>query len=143
MTLSAREFTDTIQEVSKEFCEIYSQAMAAEQYSLDQVCGVGYRKALEFLIKDYAISVEVAKQEEIKSSPLAACIERYVDDPRIRSCASMASWLGNDETHYTRRWIDKDLRDLKVLIELTRTWIENVKLTEKYESEMQKERRTP
>ena len=28
-------------------------------------------------------------------------------------------WLGNDETHYERRWKDKDLDDLKVMINST------------------------
>jgi hypothetical protein len=32
--------------------EIAQQASDAEQYGLDQIAGVGYRKALEFLIKD-------------------------------------------------------------------------------------------
>jgi hypothetical protein len=38
--------------------------------------------------------------------------------------ASRAAWLGNDETHYLRTWEDKDLTDLKKLIELTVQWIE-------------------
>ena len=33
--------------------------------------------------------------------------------------------LGDDETHYERRWIDKDLNDLKNLIRLTVNWIAN------------------
>ena len=48
-------FSDTIKGVSSSFEEIYNQAYCAEQLSLNQICGTGYRKALEFLIKEYLI----------------------------------------------------------------------------------------
>ncbi len=44
-------------------------------------------------------------------------------DLRVRQCAERAIWLGNDETHYERRWMGKDLQDLKVLTKLTVNWI--------------------
>jgi hypothetical protein len=44
--------------------------------------------------------------------------------------AQRAVWLGNDETHYERRWEDKDIDDLKRLITLTVNWIHNDLLTE-------------
>ena len=31
--------------------------------------------------------------------------------------------LGNDETHYSRKWVDMDINDLKILIRLTVTWM--------------------
>ena len=45
-------------------------------------------------------------------------------------------WLGNDETHYVRKWEEKDIRDLKILIRLTESWIQNSILTDKYLREM-------
>jgi hypothetical protein len=135
-SFDGRDFSESISSLSPSFCEIYLQAMAAEAHGLDQICGVGYRKALEFLIKDYAISLDSTKEEEIKRIMLGPCIDKYVDDSRIKACAKRATWLGNDETHYERRWVDKDLKDLKILIELTVNWIESVKLTEKYGIEM-------
>jgi hypothetical protein len=43
--------------------------------------------------------------------------------------AKRAAWLGNDETHYIRKWEDKDLDDLKKLIKLTVLWIEMEQMT--------------
>jgi hypothetical protein len=40
---------------SGDFLEIYRHAAFAEGDALDQICGPGYRKALEFLIKDYIV----------------------------------------------------------------------------------------
>jgi hypothetical protein len=41
----------------------------------------------------------------------------------LKTTASRATWLGNDETHYVRKWEDKDLNDLKKLIDLTVHWV--------------------
>jgi hypothetical protein len=51
--------------------------------------------------------------------------------------AERATWLGNDETHYVRKWEDKDINDLKILIKVTLHWIEMELLTEQYKTEMQ------
>ncbi len=119
-------FSKTILEVSPNFGTIYNQAFCAEQLSLDQICGVGYRKALEFLIKDYLISGldDEAQKENIKKKFLSKCIQDDVSDERIKSVAKRAVWLGNDETHYVRKWADKDVSNLKQLIDLTVRWIE-------------------
>jgi hypothetical protein len=121
----SREFAPEITKTSPRFVEIYEQAAKAEAAGLDQLCGPGYRKALEFLVKDYVktLSENKGKEDEIHSSKLDGCISRYVKDPRVKSCAQRATWLGNDETHYVRKWVDKDLSDLKKLIELTVHWI--------------------
>ncbi len=61
---------------------------------------------------------------------LAACIAKYVTNDRIKATAARAAWLGNDESHYVRKWEDKDLEDLKKLIQLTVHWIEMEELTD-------------
>jgi hypothetical protein len=75
-------------------------------------------------------------EDEIKKSFLSTCIKKYIDEINIKKCAERAAWLGNDEAHYIRKWENKDINDLKVLIELTVNWINNVLLTRKYENEM-------
>jgi hypothetical protein len=44
--------------------------------------------------------------------------------------------LGNDETHYVRKWEDKDLTDLKTVIELTLHWIEMAEMTDSVMNDM-------
>lgn len=129
-------FPDEIQKISPDFCAIYTQADSAETDGLNLIAGCGYRKSLEFLIKDYLIGVEPEKTEDIRKANLGTCIEKWVADPRVKSSAKRATWLGNDETHYLRKWDTKDLKDLKILIQLTLNWIHSSILTEKYESDM-------
>jgi len=51
-------------------------------------------------------------------------IREYVGSDQLKAVAERAAWLGNDETHYKRRWEDKDLTHLKTLVDLTIYWIE-------------------
>lgn len=123
-SLKEKEFNKEIKELSQSFCEIYNQAFSSEQMELDQITGVGYRKALEFLIKDYLISLHPDKEENIKKKFLGNCIKDDVTDSHIKAVAERAVWLGNDETHYVRKWEDKDVSHLKDLIDLCIHWIE-------------------
>lgn len=125
-----------ITQLSPNFYEIYAQATEADQRKLDQVAGVGYRKALEFLIKDYCCLKRPDDAETIKKTMLGPCIDKYVTDENIKDCAKLATWLGNDETHYVRKWTDKDITDLKSLIHLTLSWIETSIRTDQYRATM-------
>lgn len=125
-----------IMNIFPKFIVIYNQAKEAEERGLKEICGAGYRRALEFLIKDYLIKLKGRKSKEIKETRLGTCIENYIDSPNIKDCAKRAAWLGNDETHYIRKWKDKDLEDLKDLIELTAHWIRDEHLTRRIKKEM-------
>ena len=61
-------------------------------------------------------------------------ISNYIDDGKIKDISVRAAWLGNDETHYLRKWETKDLSDLKDFIRMIVNWIEN---DEKYKKVME------
>jgi hypothetical protein len=131
------EFSDVVREISPDYCSIYNDAHKAEQRGYSQVCGPGYRKALEFLVKDFLSRDKTPEQkDEIEKLPLVACVKKYVNDARLKAVAERAAWLGNDETHYVRKWEDKDLEDLKKFIQLTEYWIESEHLTRESIAEM-------
>ena len=132
------EIPEEVKKISPEFITIYKQALFAEIMELDRICGVGYRKAIEFLIKDYCIYLNPDKEKEIKDNSLGNVIKKFINDFNIKACAERAAWLGNDETHYVREWQDKDINDLKELIQLTMQWIIADIKTKKYTKEMTK-----
>jgi len=136
-TAKRQEFQEVVAKVSPTFVEIYNQCLVAEAAGLGQLTGIGLRKALEFLVKDYLVDQTPADKEAILGKPLAACIKELIKDPNIQQCAERATWLGNDETHYLRVW-DKDVEYLKILIGLTVNWVANVLLTRKIAAEMPK-----
>jgi len=55
-----------------------------------------------------------------------------VNDASVQAVAERAAWLGNDESHYVRRWEDKDIKDLKMLVRLTVNAIDNVLAKDEY-----------
>ena len=91
---------------------------------------------MEFLIKDYLIKKSSEKEKEIKKKSLGDCIKELIDNTRIKEIAKRATWLGNDETHYFRKWEDKDLEDLKRLIEITVHFITMEIESDRYMGEM-------
>jgi hypothetical protein len=134
--LEEKYFNDTVTTISPDFVKIYNEAFQAEQQDLLEICGVGYRKALEFLIKDYLIHNFPDDRETIERKSLYKCIMEYVVDASVKKVASRAVWIGNDETHYVRIWEGKNLEDMKKLIDLTVHWIEMETLTKSFEEEM-------
>ena len=125
-------FSDIIRKYFSRFCEIYNEAYHAEQEALFQICGVGYRKALEVLVKDYIIKKNPEKKSLVIKTALFNCINDHIDNSNIKEVAKRATWLGNDETHYEKEFIDKDVSHLKDLISLIVSWIEMEEKTSKY-----------
>lgn len=117
------DFSDRIKKVSPKFVEIYSQSEQAENLGFKDICGMGYRKALEFLIKDYAIFKYPDSQSDIESSPLSKCINTFIEEPQIKVLAKASAWIGNDETHYIRKHESYDLSNLKHFISATVAYI--------------------
>jgi hypothetical protein len=132
---------DHIKNLSPRFCSIYYQTEQARVHGLDEIYGIGLRKSLEFLIKDFAINEKPDDLKKIEGMHLSDCITNYISDDNIASCANMATWLGNDETHYLRKWQEHDVSDLRYLIELTLRWIESHIATQKYKSEIEQRRK--
>ncbi|GHB64067.1 hypothetical protein GCM10007390_17430 [Persicitalea jodogahamensis] len=121
----------------KSFLKIYSQSYSAENYKLFEIAGMGFRKALEFLLKDYAIYLMPEQEEAIIKAALGNVININLKNfPTLVELAKRATWLGNDETHYLRRWEDKDISDLKRLIILTAHTIEQTEMIKQYLDEM-------
>lgn len=113
-----KHFDPKLEAASPQFVKIYNQALAAETFKLDEIAGMGYRKALEFLIKDFAIHQKPEDAETIKKMSLGTCISDYIDDTRVKTLATGAAWIGNDETHYVRKQKDRDIGDMKKFIEV-------------------------
>lgn len=116
-----KSFDPSINELSPKFVEIYNQALCAENFQLNEIAGIGYRKSLEFLIKDFCINQNKDKESTIidPKYSLSSCINDFISDPKLKNVSKISSWIGNDETHYTRVHSDKDVKDLKTYVEAT------------------------
>lgn len=128
-------FSKEIKEISQRFERIYNQAVIADSFGLEEIAGGGYRKSLEFLVKDFLVFLNPKTKIQIIKLTLGKAIAK-INDRRIQICAKRASWLGNDELHYIRVWENKDIENLKELVRLITNLIESEVISKKYEIEM-------
>ena len=133
---SPSAFSDEVKKLSPQFVQIFNEAEEAAHNGLSQIAGPGYRRAFEFLIKDYAKSLAPDKAKEIESKFSGAVVNEYVPDTRIQGVAKRVLWLGNDETHYLKKWTEHDIDDLVKLVRLAAHWIDIETLSKSYEKSM-------
>ena len=128
-----------IARISPDFYAILDQAATAESFGLTLISGAGYRKALEFLVKDYMARELRQQQEELRDNGDTEGADRIheqilellrrqlggkhglisqIGDEKLRVLAERATWLGNDEVHYLQKW-DNRIVELRDLIDLT------------------------
>lgn len=112
------EVSAEIEKLSPDFVKIFNDSYTAEKLGLDGISGIGYRKALEFIVKDYAIHRLGKDASDIKGKFLGTVIKEDIGDSRLKKAFKLASWLANDETHYARKWKNYNIADLKRLIEI-------------------------
>ncbi len=99
------------------FIKTYLQSLIAENSGLDELAGMGYRKSIEYLVKDWAIQNKPEDKDKIESSWLGTIITNYYDG-ELKEILERATWLGNDEAHYNKLFEEYDLSILKELIDL-------------------------
>ena len=98
-----REFDELIKSMSPGFIDRYNQAYHCEQEGFEELAGIGYRSAMEILIKDYALFFKLKPKEEIAKLNLNRAIEIFFKDnhPALIS-ADVVRFMGNDYTHWEK-----------------------------------------
>lgn len=117
-------FSDEINGLSPKFVSIYNQSELAESQALDELCGMGYRRALEFLVDSYIRKIKPNKSIDANLK-LGTKISNYIDDPRIKTLAQKSAWLGNDATHIVNKHPNRKIvADMKKFIKAMTTMID-------------------
>lgn len=139
------KFGYEISELSPNFIKCYNQALIAEGQNLDEIHGSGYRKSLEYLIKDFAASFEkdIDTKETIYSNPSLANIinnklSNIVQLEELVEIAKRSWWLGSDYVHTHKKYEKNDIEDLKNCINLTVGEINHYISREKYKAAITK-----
>lgn len=116
---TSQEFDDCLKDVSQDFIDSFNDAYIAEQSGCTSIVGIAYRRAFEFLIKDYAIKYNSNNANDIKTMNLSECIKKYAPTDDMKELLLRASWIGNDFAHYESKHENVDISDLKQLILLS------------------------
>lgn len=113
-------FSKEISMLTPKFIEIYQQAEKAENSGLTELCGIGYRKALEFLVKDYAISNHPNSKEQIESFMLgkANYVDMILQSKSLVTITQIAKDYG-----MSGRKLNKILKELKIQYKVGGQWV--------------------
>jgi len=114
-----------VEAFSAGFVETFGQANDAEARGHTRLAALGYRAALDRLVREYLMREHPESAAEIRALPLAGCIAAYVDNPRVKAAAARTPALtsGDDE---------EAVAELKVLLRLAINWVDNVLLERTY-----------
>lgn len=121
---SDQSFSKSLSAMSPDFVKIYNESLYAEDLGLVLICGMGYRKALEFLVKDYIIFKKPELRDIVSSKMLSACIKDHISDERLKTLAKASTWIGNDETHYIKKHEHLNYKNLKIFINAFVTFVD-------------------
>lgn len=122
-TASNLQIDEDIRQISSDFYEIYNQCLIAKNDGLNQLYGMGFRKALEKLVTDFAINQNENDTDKILGMSLHNRIETYFKDSDAKTALMACKWLGNNETHYENCNDEQDLQLFEDLIEDTLYYI--------------------
>lgn len=110
--------------ISQRFIDMYNQALFAEFNQNYELAAIGFRSALEILVKDYAIQELGEPAETVAKQSLCNAIEKYLNLPDLVNTADVVRILGNDYTHYQRKYPEHDFALLKKYMEIFLSQIE-------------------
>lgn len=127
-SFSEYKISPEIKEEFPEFISILQQAISAEEYGLDKLAGMGYRKALEFLVTDYLISLKIkdAPKDWLQDpkTTLGKKIE-CLPNEKLITLAQATAYIGNDETHYSRQHPEHGIDSIKMFLKAILSDIDN------------------
>jgi len=116
-SISPSYFDDKLSKISERFIDMYNQALTCENSNHIELAAIGYRSSLEYLIKDYAINELNEDKDSVGKMSLSNAISKYLDSEAVNS-ADVVRILGNDYTHFERKYPEYDFEILKAYMEI-------------------------
>ncbi len=108
---------DVLGACSPRFISLYRQALMSEYHGHYDVAAIGYRAALEVLIKDYAVEELGESHKKMGDIGLAKAIKLYLDSGEA-AAADVVRLLGNDYAHYLQEYPDIDFSVIKEYMDM-------------------------
>lgn len=124
-TFHAVEYTnERLEKISPRFIDSYNQALRAEAIKDFELAAIGYRHAVECLVKDYAITELKKDRKEVAGKRLVDAIGEYLGEKDLVATADVIRILGNDYAHYERKYPEHDFELLKSYMKIFTSLVE-------------------
>lgn len=82
------------------------------------------RKALECLVKDFALFNNPDKEDVIAKKSLANCIKDYIESSKINTFCTSCRLIGNNETHWRNENTAEDVVFMEKVLNVILHFIE-------------------
>ncbi len=102
-----------LSKISERFIDMYNQALQSEFVGNYELAAIGYRTALEIIIKDFAINELGIPREAVVKKKLYDAIGEYLNQNELINTSDVVRILGNDHTHFERKYPQHDFELLK------------------------------
>lgn len=109
--------SDAFKELSPRFYDYLSQALFADYHNHQDLAAMGFRSALEILCKDFVIKEMGVAQEKVENMHLQVLIDTHFPEVKLKNTAHLVRMLGNDYTHYVKRYSTEEYQTLKIAFE--------------------------
>jgi hypothetical protein len=117
------KFKKDIEDLSPKFVKIYNESAQAESLGMNEIAGIGYRKAFEFLVKDFFLYIYPNDKDTIVNTSLSQFFNKNfkyrIENEKLNETATASIWIGNDFAHYVQKHETYKIEDLKDLIDAT------------------------
>ena len=111
-------FSKYIQDLSPDCIRLYNDSSFAFDNNMNDLAGMGYRKSLEYLVKDYAITELKKPEQEVSKKKLYNAIEEYLPNNMLINAADVVRILGNDKTHFQEKFQEYDVQVIKEYLDI-------------------------
>lgn len=106
------KLSDAFGKISPRFVAIHQQAFRAEARGDAEISIVGYRTAMEILLKDYAVGMLKKSEAEVSGKGLRKTIDDYAPK-EVAAAADVVRIIGDDYTHYVNGHPDVEFDEFK------------------------------
>lgn len=106
------KLSDAFDKISPRFVAIHQQAFRAEARGDTEISIVGYRTAMEILLKDYAVGMLKEPEAEVSGKGLRKTIDDYAPK-EVAAAADVVRIIGDDYTHYVNGHPDVEFDEFK------------------------------
>lgn len=109
---------EVLENVSPRFIEMYNQCLRSDINGDYNLAAVGMRSALEILVKDYAIFFLEKQHDDVVNLNLFSAISEFLENSELIKAADVIRILGNDHTHYERKYPQHEYKLLKMYMDI-------------------------
>ena len=122
-------FNKNLNRVSPRFMSMYNQALRCEGNGDTEIAAIGYKAALDILVKDYAINMLKVNKDSVKNKNVFTAIKEYLGTSDIIKSEEAVRALTSEYAYYEGAYPMYDFVLLKLYMDIFIKYVETKVIT--------------